>query len=284
MVPRYAAGGTGAMGPSPQRAASSVTVDRCIIGDSGPKSPVQARARRTGYVLRQPQRGSRYRYAPPPENAYVVQIRARRGRGCAGDGVGLRGIAGARTAHPARTSRIGAQLARVGAPGIRRLVGSRVGGDRTGATGQPVVIKGKGRLTYDAYGNLTVDARFDEGQEQADGSIAKLLSYKGRAVIDVAASRLVLQDMEKRIRVGRGRSRGDVGGQRPLLLVRRRSADLDDQGCRRQDDREDGMATDQRRQSRGDGQRIRPCRIDTGTAGACSRCDLGPIGAIRAEL
>ena len=66
------------------------------------------------------------------------------------------------------------------------------------ATGQPVAIKGKGRLTYDAYGNLTVDARFDEGQEQADGAIARLLSYKGRAVIDVAASRLVLQDMEKR--------------------------------------------------------------------------------------
>ena len=131
-----------------------------------------------------------------------------------------------------------------------------VSAESYGATGQPVVIKGKGRLTYDAYGNLTVDARFDEGQEQADGSIAKLLSYKGRAVIDVAASRLVLQDMQKRIRVGRGRSRSDGGGQRPLLLVRRRSADLDDQGRRRQDDREDGMATDQLCQSRGDGQRI----------------------------
>jgi len=66
------------------------------------------------------------------------------------------------------------------------------------AAGQPAAMKGKGRLTYDAYGNLTVDARFDEGQEQADGSISKLLSYKGRAVIDVAASRLVLQDMQKR--------------------------------------------------------------------------------------
>ena len=65
------------------------------------------------------------------------------------------------------------------------------------ATGQSAALKGKGRLTYDAYGNLTVDARFEEGQEQADGSISKLLSYKGRAVIDVAASRLVLQDMQK---------------------------------------------------------------------------------------
>ena len=65
------------------------------------------------------------------------------------------------------------------------------------AAGQPAALKGKGRLTYDAYGNLTVDARFEEGQEQADGSISKLLSYKGRAVIDVAASRLVLQDMQK---------------------------------------------------------------------------------------
>ena len=126
----------------------------------------------------------------------------------------------------------------------------------SGATGQPVAIKGKGRLTYDAYGNLTVDARFDEGQEQTDGAIARLLAYKGRAVIDVAASRLVLQDMEKRFRVGCGRPRGDVGGQRPLLLVRRQSPDLDNQGCRRQDDREDGLAADQLRQSRGDGERI----------------------------
>ena len=69
-------------------------------------------------------------------------------------------------------------------------------------TGQAVAIKGKGRLTYDAYGNLTVDGRFDEGQEQRDGSIARLLSYKGRAVIDVVASRLVLQDMEKRVESG----------------------------------------------------------------------------------
>ena len=77
-----------------------------------------------------------------------------------------------------------------------------VSAETYGATGQPVVIKGKGRLTYDAYGNLNVDARFDEGQEQANGSIAKLLSYKGRAVIDVAASRLVLQDMQKRAESG----------------------------------------------------------------------------------
>ena len=66
------------------------------------------------------------------------------------------------------------------------------------ATGQPVVLKGKGRLTYDAYGNLTVDARFDDAQEQNDGSLSRLLSYKGRAVIDVVASRLVLQDLQKR--------------------------------------------------------------------------------------
>ena len=149
------------------------------------------------------------------------------------------------------------------------------------ATGQPVAIKGKGRLTYDAYGNLTVDARFDEGQEQADGSIANLLSYKGRAVIDVAASRLVLQDMQKRAESGADVPDGDVGGQRPLLLVRRRSADADDQGCRRQDDREDGLAADQLRQSRGDGACIAPSRVGTWTPGSCSRCDLGPIGAIR---
>ena len=77
-----------------------------------------------------------------------------------------------------------------------------VSAETYGATGQPSVLKGKGRLTYDAYGNMTVDARFDEGQEQRDGSISQLLSYKGRAVIDVAASRLVLQDMQKRAESG----------------------------------------------------------------------------------
>ena len=66
------------------------------------------------------------------------------------------------------------------------------------AAGQPAAMKGKGRLTYDAYGNLTVDARFDASQEQMDGSAKNLLSYKGRAVIDVVKSRLVLQDLEKR--------------------------------------------------------------------------------------
>lgn len=66
------------------------------------------------------------------------------------------------------------------------------------ASGQPHALKVKGRLTYDAYANLTVDARFAEGQEQMDGSVKNLLSYKGRAVIDTAKSRLVLQEVEKR--------------------------------------------------------------------------------------
>jgi hypothetical protein len=77
-----------------------------------------------------------------------------------------------------------------------------VSAESYGASGQSVAIKAKGRLTYDAYGNLNVDARFDSGQEQPDGSIASLLSYKGRAVIDVTASRLVLQDMQKRVESG----------------------------------------------------------------------------------
>ena len=131
-----------------------------------------------------------------------------------------------------------------------------VSAETYGATGQPVVIKGKGRLTYDAYGNLNVDARFDEGQEQGDGSIAKLLSYKGRAVIDVAASRLVLQDLQKRTESGadapKGMSAANVRYYRSTAIC-----SLDDQGCRRQDDREDSMATAQRRQPRGDVQRNR---------------------------
>ena len=77
-----------------------------------------------------------------------------------------------------------------------------VSAESYGASGQPVAVKARGRLTYDAYGNLTVDARFDNAQEQPDGSLASLLSYKGRAVIDVTTSRLVLQDMQKRVESG----------------------------------------------------------------------------------
>ena len=39
-----------------------------------------------------------------------------------------------------------------------------VSAESYGSSGQPVPIKGKGRLTYDAYGNLNVDARFDDAQ------------------------------------------------------------------------------------------------------------------------
>ena len=145
-----------------------------------------------------------------------------------------------------------------------------VSAESYGATGQPVAIKGKGRLTYDAYGNLTVDARFDQGQEQNDGSISRLLWYKGRAVIDVAASRLVLQDMQKRDASSADVPDGDGRGQCPLLLVRRRPADPDDQGCRRQDDREVGLAPDQRLQPHDDGSCIRTVAAALRARDACS--------------
>ena len=61
--------------------------------------------------------------------------------------------------------------------------------------GAPVPLAAKGTLTYDEYGNLTVDAHTDDPNAPQAARSANLLSFKGRAVIDAARSELKLMDV-----------------------------------------------------------------------------------------
>ena len=61
--------------------------------------------------------------------------------------------------------------------------------------GQPVPLKARGTLTYDEFGNLTVDAHTDDPNAPQAARTANLLTFKGRAVIDVAKSELKLMDV-----------------------------------------------------------------------------------------
>ncbi len=61
--------------------------------------------------------------------------------------------------------------------------------------------KATGRLTYDAYGNVAIAAKLAD-TEQPASSVSGLLAFSGRAVIDTAKNRLVLQDLEKRLPSG----------------------------------------------------------------------------------
>ncbi len=64
------------------------------------------------------------------------------------------------------------------------------------ATGGPAIRhEAAGELTYDEYGNLVVRGAL-AGKEA--GAPAAVLRYVGRAVIDVANHRLILQDLEGR--------------------------------------------------------------------------------------
>jgi hypothetical protein len=54
--------------------------------------------------------------------------------------------------------------------------------------GKTVTQKARAVLTYDAYGNMTIDGRLE--QPDASSAAAQFLSYKGRVVIDVATSQL----------------------------------------------------------------------------------------------
>jgi hypothetical protein len=56
------------------------------------------------------------------------------------------------------------------------------------APGKTVTQKARAVLTYDAYGNMTIDGRLE--QPDASSSAAEFLSYKGRIVIDAANSQL----------------------------------------------------------------------------------------------
>jgi hypothetical protein len=56
------------------------------------------------------------------------------------------------------------------------------------AAGKTVTQKARAVLTYDAYGNMTIDGRLE--QPDAPAAAAAFLSYKGQIVIDVANQQL----------------------------------------------------------------------------------------------
>jgi uncharacterized protein RhaS with RHS repeats len=60
--------------------------------------------------------------------------------------------------------------------------------------GTATVVDASGRLAYDAYGNLDLSGKIND--PAAAGGSASALNFKGRAVVDAGAGRIVLADME----------------------------------------------------------------------------------------
>ncbi len=58
-----------------------------------------------------------------------------------------------------------------------------------------VPIEASGTLTYDEYGNLTIDAHTTDPSAPVAAREKNFLSFKGRAVLDLANSELKLMDM-----------------------------------------------------------------------------------------
>jgi hypothetical protein len=58
-----------------------------------------------------------------------------------------------------------------------------------------VPIEASGTLTYDEFGNLTIDASTSDPAAPVAAREADILSFKGRAVIDVANRELKLMDL-----------------------------------------------------------------------------------------
>jgi hypothetical protein len=61
--------------------------------------------------------------------------------------------------------------------------------------GAPVAVKATGTLTYDQYGNLTIDARTSDPAAPVAAREVPRVSFKGRAVIDVVNRELKLMDV-----------------------------------------------------------------------------------------
>src|SRR5215213_2624603 len=61
--------------------------------------------------------------------------------------------------------------------------------------GTLVPLEARGTLTYDEYGNLTVDAHTKDPNAPQAARSANLLAFSGRAVIDAARSELKLMDV-----------------------------------------------------------------------------------------
>jgi hypothetical protein len=69
------------------------------------------------------------------------------------------------------------------------------------ASGKATPRKASGTLTYDEYSNLNVTGKLED-TGVAQTSVSGLLSYSGRAVIDVDKGRLVLMDVKSRLQNG----------------------------------------------------------------------------------
>ena len=61
--------------------------------------------------------------------------------------------------------------------------------------GARVPVKATGLLTYDGFGNLMIDAQTTDPAAPVAAREVKMLSFKGRAVIDVVNSELKLMDV-----------------------------------------------------------------------------------------
>jgi len=61
--------------------------------------------------------------------------------------------------------------------------------------GPRVPIRATGTLTYDEFGNLTIDARTTDPAAPVAAGEAQVLAFKGRAVIDAANRELKLEDL-----------------------------------------------------------------------------------------
>lgn len=61
--------------------------------------------------------------------------------------------------------------------------------------GQRVPVKASGTLTYDEFGNLTIDASTTDPATPIAAREARMLSFKGRAVIDTVNKELKLTDL-----------------------------------------------------------------------------------------
>ena len=59
--------------------------------------------------------------------------------------------------------------------------------------GKATVVQASGRLAYDSYGNLDLSGHITD--PAAAGGSASALNFKGRAVVDPGASRIVLADV-----------------------------------------------------------------------------------------
>ena len=61
--------------------------------------------------------------------------------------------------------------------------------------GSRVPIRAAGTLTYDEFGNMTIDARTTDPAAPVAALEKNMLAFKGRAVIDTARSELKLMDV-----------------------------------------------------------------------------------------